>query len=41
MPDTEVGWICSVTNVLLKYNWHLNPIDNKVVVDLGLQNVKK
>ncbi len=40
-PDTKVMRVCSATNVLLKYNWHLNPMDNKAVVDLGLQSVKK
>ncbi len=40
-PDVEVTWVCSATNVLLKYNWHLNPTDDKAAVDLGLQSVKK
>ena len=40
MPDIEVMQIYSVINILLKYNWHLDPIDNKTAVDLGLQNIK-
>ncbi len=40
-PDAEVTWIYSATNVLLKYNWHLNPTDNEAAIDLGLQSVKK
>ena len=32
--------IYSATNVLLKYNWYLNPKDDNTVIDLGLQNVK-
>ncbi len=40
-PDAEVTWICSATNVLLKYNWHLNRTDDKAAVDLGLRSVKK
>ena len=41
MLDIEVTQVYNATNVLLKYNWHLDPIDNEVAVDLGLQNVKK
>ena len=41
MPDTEVTRICSATNVLLKYNWHLSHTENEAAVDLGLQSVKK
>ena len=40
-PDAEVTRICSATNLLLKYNWHLDPTDNEAAVDLGLQSVKK
>ncbi len=39
--DAEVMWVCITTNILLKYNWHMDPMDNKVVVDLGLQSVRK
>ncbi len=35
-PDAEVTRVCSATNILLKYNWHLNPTDNEATVDLGL-----
>ena len=28
--------ICNIINVLLKYNWHLNLIDDEAVVDLEL-----
>ena len=41
MPNTEVTRLCSATNFLLKYNWHLNLIDNKAVINLGLQSIKK
>ena len=40
-PDAEVTRVCSATNVLLKYDWHLDPTDNEAAVDLGLQSVKK
>ena len=40
-PNVEVTWVCSATNILLKYNWHLDPIDDKVAIDLGLQSIKK
>ncbi len=40
-PDAEVTRVCRATNVLLKYNWHLNPTDNEAAVDLGLRSVKK
>ena len=33
--------ICSIINILLKYNLFLNPIDNKIIKDLRLQNIKK
>lgn len=36
MPNTEIAQICNVTNILLKYNWHLNLTDNEAVMDLGL-----
>ena len=39
--DAEVTRICSATNVLLKYNWHLDLMDDKTAVDLGLQSIKK
>ena len=39
MANVEVTRICSVTNVLLKYDWHLDPTDNEAPVDL--KNVKK
>lgn len=31
----------NATNIWLKYNWPLNYIDNKVAVNLKLQNIKK
>ena len=33
--------VCGAINILLKYNWHLNPTDNEIAIDLGLQSVKK
>ncbi len=41
LPNGKIMRVCSATNVLLKYNWHLNPTDNEATVDLRLQNVKK
>lgn len=41
MPDVDIMQVLSVTNILLEYNWYLNFRDNKVCVDLGLQNNKK
>lgn len=32
----KVMQIYNITNILLKYNWHLNLIDNKAAIDLGL-----
>ncbi len=40
-PDAEVTRVCSTTNILLKYNWHLNLTNNEAAVDLGLRSVKK
>ncbi len=36
MPDAEVMQVYNVINILLKYNWHLNLIDDEVTVNLGL-----
>lgn len=33
--------VCSVINILLNSNYHLNAIDKEAAVDLGLQSVKK
>ena len=41
MPNMEVTQKCNATNVLLKYNWYLNPTDDEVVVNLELQSIKK
>lgn len=41
IPDIKVTRVCSIINNLLNYNGYLNPIDNKAVVDLELQSVKK
>ena len=40
-PDAEVMRIYNTINVLLKYDWHLDSIDDEAAVDLGLQSVKK
>lgn len=37
----EVMQVYNTINVLLKYNWLLNPIDNVIALDLRLQSVKK
>lgn len=34
MPNAKIIWIYIITNVLLKYNWYLNLINNEDVVDL-------
>ncbi len=39
-PNIEVTGVCNVTNVLLKYNWHLNPTDDEAVVDLACEALK-
>ncbi len=41
MPNTKVTRVCSATNILLKYNWHLNSTDDESDLDLGLQSAKK
>ncbi len=41
MPNANITQVCSATNIVLKYNWHLNPTDDEAVVDLELQSVKK
>lgn len=33
--------VCSTTNILLKYNWHLNLTNNEAAVGLELQSIKK
>lgn len=40
MPDIEVTQVGNTTNMLLKYNWHLDSTDNKIAVNLKLQSVK-
>ena len=34
--NVEVMRLCSTTNVLLKYNWHLDLTDDEAAIDLGL-----
>ena len=41
IPNIEVMRVCNVTNILLKYNWHLNSTDNKAAIDLELWNIEK
>lgn len=41
MPDAEIMRICSTTNILLVYNWHLDPTNNEAAINLRLQNIKK
>ncbi len=40
-PDAKVTRIYRIINIALKYNWHLNPTNDKAAVDLGRQSVKK
>lgn len=41
MLNVKITQIGSTTNILLKYNQHLDFIDNKTAIDLQLQNNKK
>lgn len=41
MLNAEVTQICNATNVLLKYNWYLNLINNEVAIDIVLQSINK
>lgn len=41
MSDVEVMQIYNIANIMLKYNLYLNGTDDEVVVDLGLQNIKR
>ena len=41
MPNAEIMQVYNTTNILLKYNWHLDPTDNKVTINLRLQSIKK
>ncbi len=36
MPNAEAMRVCNAVNILLKYNWHLNPMDNEVAINLEL-----
>lgn len=40
ISDVEVIQVYNITNILLSYNWHLNPINNQAAINLKLQNVK-
>lgn len=33
-PNIEVTKLYNTTNIIIKYNWQLNPINNEVVVEL-------
>lgn len=39
--DTEVTQVCRTTNIVLKYNQHINLTNNKAAIDLRLQSIKK
>ena len=39
--NVEVMRVCSPTNILLNYNWHLDHTGNETAIDLGLQSIKK
>lgn len=39
--NIEIMQISSITNILLKWKWHLNPINNKIAINLELPSVKK
>lgn len=42
MPNAEVSMqVCNTSNILLKYNWHLNLTNKDTIMDLGLQSIKK
>lgn len=36
MSNIEFIQVYTATNMLLKYNWYLNSIDNKAAIDLRL-----
>lgn len=38
--NIKVIQIYNIINILLKYNWYLDLIDNKIAMNLGLQNIK-
>lgn len=40
-PNIKVPQVCSTTNVLLKYNPQWTLMNNKAVVGLKLQSIKK
>lgn len=39
--DAKIMQVWSAINFLLKYNWHLNFMDNKAMVDLELRKIEK
>lgn len=41
VPNIEVTQVYNIINILLKYNWYLDLINNKVAIDLELQSIKK
>lgn len=41
MSNKKITQICNLTNMLLKYNWHLNLINNEITINLKQQNIKK
>ncbi len=41
MSNAKVTRVYNIINVLLKYNWHLNPTDDEIDMNLGRQSVKK
>lgn len=41
IPDVKITRVYSTINVLLKYNWYLNLMKNKTIIDLGLQSISK
>lgn len=41
MSDAEFTQVSSITNILQNNNWHCDLSDNKIAMDLELENVKK
>lgn len=41
MLNIKIKQVYNIINIFPKYNWHLNFINNKIAVDLRLQNINK
>lgn len=41
ISNNKIMRICNIRNILMKYNWRLNHLDNKAIVDFEMQNIEK